>query len=80
MSFVQVKFKTVYGEPDAVMGGIAVYKYDHLIGVICGCCGHYHPAKEVFIVKEYEEWLNLGNAIIEINDAAEDWDDEFEDE
>lgn len=39
MHFEQVKFRTYIGEQDAELGGIAIYKYDNLEGVICGLCG-----------------------------------------
>ena len=80
MNFEQIKFRTYGGEPDAELGGIAVYKYDHLIGVICGCCGKWHRAKDVQILEHYEYWLDFGSAIVECNDEAAEWDDDFDGE
>ncbi len=76
MEFEQVKFRTYDGEPDAELGGIAVFRYGNLLGVICGCCGSWHPAKNVRILEEYEYWLDFGSAIVAFNEAAEMWPDD----
>ena len=75
MEFAQVKFRSLHGDPHVELGGIAAYKYDHLVGVICGCCGGWHKAKDVYIIEEYDEWINFGSAIVDIHD-----DDEWEEE
>lgn len=79
MHFEQVKFRTYIGEPDAELGGIAVYKYDNLEGVICGLCGRWHPAKEVKILKQYRDWVDLSDIIVEFNEVELD-DSWFKDE
>lgn len=76
MYFEQVKFRTVNNSRDVELGGIAVYKYERLLGVICGCCGSWHRAKDVIIIESYEDWLDLGTAIVEVHDEADEWDDE----
>lgn len=80
MNFIQCKFKSYEGEPDAELGGIAVYKYDHLVGVICGCCGRFIPAKAVRILKEYDFWCDFNEAMIRFHEAAEEWDDNDEED
>ena len=44
-------------------------------GERCGCCGGWHKAKDVYIIEEYDEWINFGSAIVDIHD-----DDEWEEE
>ena len=81
MEFEQVRFKTY--DSEAELGGIAVYKYGKPLGIICGCCGSWHSAKRVCVLEHYENWLNIGAYINEMQDAiadAEEWEDEDENE
>jgi hypothetical protein len=78
MRFSQCKFISYNGNTAAELGGIAVYKYDHLIGVICGCCGNWIPEKNCEILEEYDFWVPFGEALVDFHDSAEEWDDEEE--
>lgn len=45
-------------------GGIAFYDdYNHLQGVICGCCGGIFEANEVTIIRTLD-WLSISEEII----------------
>jgi hypothetical protein len=73
MEFKQCIFRTYDGEPDAELGGIAVYKFGNLIGVICMCCGGWRSAKRVQILAEFPGWVNIGDVIVAVNEMAEEW-------
>ena len=73
MEFKQCLFKTFEGEPDADLSGIAVYKYGHLLGVICLCCGKWHSAKHISQITEIEGWIDIGTTLFERLEAALEW-------
>ena len=76
MEFKQCLFRSLDGEPDAELGGIAVYKYGKLIGVICLCCGRWISAKRAIILAEFPGWINLGDIFISATEMAEEWEDD----
>lgn len=76
MEFKECIFRTYDGEPDAELGGIAVYKYGKLIGVICLCCGAWNSAKRVNVLQEFPGWVNLGDFLTSAVDMAEEWEDD----
>jgi hypothetical protein len=80
MEFEQVKFRFCDDKQGAEFGGIAVYKYYELVGVICGCCGLWYPAKDVQILDQYSIWLDISTPIVEFHDAAEELADEDKEE
>lgn len=80
MEFKQCVFRTYDGEPDAELMGISVYKYGHLIGVICLCCGSWCSAKRVLILDELDGWFNLGDVLFRAVDMAEEWLEECDEE
>ena len=66
MEFKQVRFiapdvDTIESTKDE-LGGIAVYEYDKLKYVICGCCGGYFEPDDVKILRVYE-WLPISDEI-----------------
>ena len=66
MDFKQVRFiapdvDTIESTKDA-LGGIAVYEYDELQYVICGCCGGSFEPDEVKILRVLE-WIPISEAI-----------------
>jgi len=76
MEFHQCLFRTYDGEPDAELGGISVYKYGKLIGVICLCCGSWHSAKRVQILAEFPGWVNIGRILEDSVEMADEWEEE----
>ena len=70
----QVKF-TDREIGDAYLGGIAAYDGNKLQFVICGECGGMLEPEDVEILKEYEDWMDLTEAII-----GDDNDDETDDD
>ena len=67
MEYVQVTFTQPtndYVDPDKVFGGIARYEHNHLIHVICGCCGNVLPPDDVRIVRKFDDWLPISDEII----------------
>jgi len=60
---------------DTYLGGIAAYDGDKLLFVICGECGGVLEPEDVEILKEYDDWMDLTEAIL-----GDDTDDETEDD
>lgn len=71
--YKQVKFsEELTGEKD-IFGGIAAYDGDKLKFVICGECGGVFEPEDIEILKEYDTWVDLTEAIV--GDDHE-WDDD----
>jgi len=70
---VQVKFEST--EPmntEGIVGGIALYEGDKLLGVICGNCGGFVAPHEATIHKMYNAyWVPLTEEIIGDDDDQE---------
>ena len=67
----QVKFRIVnedVGATDEVLGGIGIYEEDeegeHLVNVICGCCGGMFEPEDVEILAVYHSWTDLVDTIL----------------
>lgn len=79
MEFKQCIFKSLDGEPDAELTGIAAYKYNHLIGVICLCCGRWISAKRAIIIDQFDDgWIDIGTPLYRMLEMADEWDDDGE--
>lgn len=70
--YKQVKF-TDHKIENTYQGGIAAYDGDKLKFVICGECGGVFEPEDIEILKEYDTWVDLTEAIV--GDDHE-WDDD----
>jgi len=65
MEYKLCKFKDLFEEESAILGGIAAYEDGTLIGVICGECGSWLEAKDVEIIETLPTWWSISEAILD---------------
>ena len=68
MEYKLCKFKVSFEDEPAILGGIAAYEDDVLIGVICGEYGSWIEAEDVEIIKTLPYWWSISEAILDTCD------------